>query len=553
MNTHNHYYNDYSSMNQDLELLCYKVSKWDYQQWKDFCSNSDEFQRIKNKSDLKTQLFPVFMGEVFARLLRSDDIEYCFDTADSYSQKLENWKEECENWENDLESSFLTEEKYIEIFGQKPEKPEKKKPKNEIQWALGLHRQIEETDEFIDLIIAISSEYSHMKKWILAGTGALKFGEICAEKLPMPPRPLIDPQKLRERILELREDLKEAIEDEDEEKQEEIQEEIEKQTLRGKKEILEYERYSKMLKQQSSQVQNVLIDALKQAKDEVEAVKDLMDMQGWGSGSGDESEGGSIDDKLKNAKTLLRSAKLRKIIKEAGRIKNLMEAKRKSRIPLQTTITGVKTGNDLMNLLPVEYGKFAHTKTRRLFIKDYSERNLLEFEKHSIQKAHSGPVIVLIDNSGSMAGENEVWSKALGMAYLMMCQKEKRDFYAVHYDEYPQREYEFKKGVFKTDELNNFISFFSGEGTEWEPVLNRAIQLIEKSEIYKNADIILITDGICNITNNWLEEWKQKRNQLKFTAYGILIGSSNKQSLHFMDKVIAIPSVQDDNAVVDIF
>ena len=56
MNTqHNHYYNDYSSMNQDLELLCYKVSKWDYQQWKDFCFSSDEFQRLKNKSDLKRE------------------------------------------------------------------------------------------------------------------------------------------------------------------------------------------------------------------------------------------------------------------------------------------------------------------------------------------------------------------------------------------------------------------------------------------------------------------------------------------------------------------
>jgi len=543
------------NLNQDINKLCYKIPYWDYQQWLDYTEQCPEYQKIEYLGTERTDLYPVFMAEIFERLLRSDNVEKTFDTNELYSERLESYKQALETWESDKEDSGISEDEYIRIFGNKPVKPEFKKPKNEIQWAIKLHGEISSSDEWNELMTMISSEQHHLKKWILAGVGAMKFSEVCAHKLPKPERKLSDPEKLREIVRELKKELEEAKDNGDEITADKIQDKIDNFVNQGKNEILEYEKYSK--KMTSKNLEETVKIASTLAQEEVEAMKQVLDLQeggGWGSGDGNNSESGGINEKIKSAKKLLNSKNFKKIIEQAGRLKLLAEAKRKSKTPNQAMITGVKTGNDLFNLLPVEYGKFAHAKTRKLFIKDYSENALLEFHKEANEKSKKGAVVMLIDNSGSMAGNKESWSKAVAIAYLMLCSKDKRDFYAIHFDERSRARYEFPKGKFNSQSLENFINFFSGGGTNWEYPLNDAVSIIENSKQYKNADIILITDDLCNVSDKWLSNFIQKKTDLKFTAYAVLIGSSNKSILEkFMDKVISIPSLSDDSDVVGIF
>lgn len=541
--------------NQDIEKLCYKIPYWDYQQWLDYTEQCSEYWKIELHGSERTELFPIFMAEIFERLLRSDKVEKTFDTKEIYSERLEKYNQVLEIWETDKNNSGISKDEYIRIFGLSPIKPEFKKPKNEIGWAVKLHNEIDSSDEWNELLSVISGEQYHLKKWILAGVGAMKFSEICANKLPKPERKLNDPEKLREIVRELKKELEEAKDDGDEITVDKIQDKIDNFVSQGKNEILEYEKYSKKMIPKNLEETVKIASTL--AQEEVEAMKQVLDLQeggGWGSGDGNNSESGGINEKIKSAKKLLNSKNFKKIIEQAGRLKLLAEAKRKSKTPNQAMITGVKTGNDLFNLLPVEYGKFAHHQTRRLFIKDYSEKALLEFHKEANEKSKKGPVVMLIDNSGSMGGNKESWSKAVSIAYLMLCSKDKRDFYAIHFDERSRARYEFPKGKFSSQSLENFINFFSGGGTNWEYPLNDAVSIIENSKQYKNADIVLITDDLCGVSDKWLNDFNQKKSDLKFTAYAVLIGSSNKGVLDkFMDKVVAIPNLSDDSEVVGIF
>lgn len=543
--------NNYNS-NSDIDNLCYKIPYWDYQQWLDYAYQCPEYENIEHLGTERTDLFPVFMSEIFERLLRCDKVEKTFDTSETFTEKKELWEKSLEVWQKDLIDSGIGESEYVRIFGDKPVKPEFNKPKNEIQWAVKVHGEISSSDEWNDLMFKISGEQNHLKRWILAGVGAMVFSEVCARKLPKPERKLIDPEKVRELVRELKQELKEAVKNGDENLVENLKAKIDDFVNQGKGEVFEYDKYSKKFTPKN--LEGTIQQAATEALQKVEDMQQVLEMQDWGSGLGDVKQSGGVNEKIISAKKLLKSKNFKKIIEQAGRLKLLAEAKRKSKSPNQAVIVGVKTGDDLFNLLPVEYGKFAHHKTRKLFIKDYSEKSLLEFEKSNSEKSKKGPVVVLIDNSGSMSGHAETWSKAVAITYLMMCSKDKRDFHAIHFDDCSRAFYDFPKGKFDDVKLGNFVNFFSGGGTDWERPLTDAVNIIEKNKQFKNADIVLITDDLCKVSQQWLDNFNHKKSELKFTSYGILIGTNNKGALDkFMDKVISIPNLSDDSGVIDIF
>lgn len=531
-------YVNYSIINSTVNGLVYEFSGWDYQQWCDYIHSSfDEYEKVRRIGITKTELFPLFMAEVFNRLLKGDNLDKAFDTQETYKIKLEKWSDEVKEWEADKQDTGLSDDDYIRICGDKPEKPEQVMIKNEALWALKLHESLDDSDEWLKLMAEISSEKNYLKQWILAGTGALAFSEKCAAMIPTPQRPLTDPQKLRDRLKELKENS-------DENNDEKIKNII----TQGKKEKIEYENFLRQVRPLSDAIaDNSSINA-QEAVEQMKAVLSLQDATGWGQGDTESglSQAQNAEEKLKNAKNLLKSTKFKKIIQQAGRLALLAEAKRKSKIPLQTTITGVKTGDNLFNLLPTEYARFSHTKTRPLFYKDYSERALLEFEKHSNDKAQKGPIVMLIDTSSSMRGVNELWSKAVAVAYLMVASKDKRDFYVTFFNTRVVGTFEFVKGKYDDSTLIKFIEFFTGGNTAWDKPLDNAVNIIKNSQLYKNGDIVMITDGLCNVHDSWLSEFKKHKEELKFTAYGVLLNSLNKEPLtKIMDKTIAISSVNN--------
>lgn len=543
---------DYNSF---LEKLCYKVPSWDYQQWMEYTGHEiDEYTKVVSKAKIKTELFPYFMGEVFTRLLNNDNLELCYDTDETYSIKKQEWEDELKEWEENKQYLDLEESEYVRIFGEKPEQPKKLLPKNEINWAVKLHDEININDEFKQLMSEINSERQYLKRWILSGVGAMKFGEICSQKLPQPKKQLIDPERLRELVRELRKE-KEAVEKDNPEEAEEIQKKIDKIINQGKEAIVEYNNYAKELSSES--VSEAIKAASIAALAEVEAIKDTMDMQSIGWGTDDinnpiESEG--ITEKLKNAKKLLNTKNFKKIMEMVGRLKLMVEQKRKSSLKHPAMIKGVKTGNDLMNLLPVEYGRFAHKITRRLFLKDYTEKALLEYDKESNSNAKKGPIVMLVDNSASMAGNKEIWSKAVAVAYLMQARVDSRDFYAIHFDTQSRKTYSFPKGKFDSKKLEDFVKFFSNGNTNWMNPLNDAVRIIESQTEFKKADIIMITDDECQVSDNWVKDFNQKKEDYQFTAYSVMIGTNNKKAMEsFMDKIVSIPNLSNDQEIVEIF
>lgn len=272
---------------------------------------------------------------------------------------------------------------------------------------------------------------------------------------------------------------------------------------------------------------------------------------GWGR-EGGETQPTTAQDKLKIAQALKHSKKLQDIIKMAGRMTNMAQKKQHQKVNyLRTEITGIEQGDDLSATLPSEFGYLMHESPalNTLFMKRLSQAELMQYEMQDREKKAQGPVIVLIDCSGSMSGEPDIWSKSCALAMYSIARKQHRDFSVLLFTTEVEHEVYIKKGEHKPADLMAILTAGVGGGTSFEQPLGRAVELI-KTETHKQADVIVITDGVCDISESFKLSYEASKKDLQFSTYSILIGGSKEEeriAKKFSDTVTLLNDMLSQN------
>lgn len=192
---------------------------------------------------------------------------------------------------------------------------------------------------------------------------------------------------------------------------------------------------------------------------------------------------------------------MRHIARMVGRLVRDMRFKRQARtknVPVEPV--DITTGRHLDRMLPHELARAYMPELRPLWMKDYSEHALLEWEMSGTEPAGKGPIVCVHDGSGSMSGEKFVWATSLGLALLTIAQREKRDYAGV---EFGSRT-ELKSWIFPSgaqpdpDEVVDYAGHFFGGGTDIGIGLAEALRIITDVPQFKTADVVLLTDGIAH-------------------------------------------------------
>lgn len=189
----------------------------------------------------------------------------------------------------------------------------------------------------------------------------------------------------------------------------------------------------------------------------------------------------------------------------------------------------LETGDDLGRLLASELLYIRHPVLKRDFYRRFYEKNLLQFKLRGEEKLAKGAIICCIDGSGSMAGENEIWSKAVGLTLLQIAKSQKREFYAIEFGG-PGMMVQFDFRDPKSITPENVIAFaesFLNGGTDFHTPLSRSLDLMKEEHDRRGAvkaDIVFITDGFCGVDPGWLEGFKAEQERLAFRVYGVAIG-----------------------------
>lgn len=294
-----------------------------------------------------------------------------------------------------------------------------------------------------------------------------------------------------------------------------------------------------------NQMQNALSKAAQDAMDDVSEVSDFL--QGWGLDGGDPNNRITFDDKKAALQRLRNSYKIKEMTDIVGRMKKLAINEQKEKAPEGSeAIKSVKTGNKIESVLPSEKATLASKNKglKRGFYRKYQDKELLEYDMDVYESMGKGPMICCVDTSGSMSGEAEKWSKAVALALLEIANKQKRNYACMHYDHALRHVWEIPHGQLRPETVFDIAEKFSCGGTNFEPPLRKAMEIMENSKFAK-GDIVFITDGECMVSDRFLEEFKKLKKEKEFNVYTVLInmggyGTSRSGVQEFSDKIINV-------------
>jgi uncharacterized protein with von Willebrand factor type A (vWA) domain len=456
--------------------------------------------------------------------------------------------------------SDFSDEVFHRLFSP-PEEIPVEQVKKEHQWAVNAHAALSRSENFAELSRkCLSNRY-------LSGVGSSSFIQKFVEEMPKPSQRLENLDELRRQSTGLKMVSKQIQQklQELQQQQQELQDQIQQQpnqqpTAEQQHQQQQLQQQQQSLKKKEQQVQQQLQQVVEQGKagaaaaqefaesmDEsaiagmvqaaleaangsVDDAQEAMDAFGWGSepGKGGEKE---IRDSIDFARRIQNNRRLKKIVAMAGRLQLAAARKQESKsLEARNAIHSVEQGNDISRLLPSSL--MLSELSDEMFGRKYIEGELLQFSLGGKEKLDRGPIVFCVDDSGSMEGVKEEYSKAILLAMAWIARKQRREFVIIHFDSSVKRIDEFPAKDQNPNKLLQSVSYFSGGGTDFEAPIDRAIKLIKErkngKQAYKKADIVMLTDGFCNVSEDWKKRYEESKKECQFSAFALLFLSDHE-------------------------
>lgn len=296
-----------------------------------------------------------------------------------------------------------------------------------------------------------------------------------------------------------------------------------------------------------SEVTTVIGKTFDATSNEIQEVSKLC--QAWGLNSGENCRV-AFQNKKDAIESIRRSSKLNKLTDLIGRFKEsaITEQKRKAKHGA-VEIKSVSVGNKIQDTLPSDRMNLCNETTKKDFYRRMTENQLLTYSKEAHKQKNKGPIIVCVDTSGSMEGDEEIWSKALSIGILEVAQMQKRDFACIIYSSHADDPIVIRKDEIAPQKIISCAENFHNGGTDFQQPLTKAIDLINDST-FKNADIVFITDGDCYVSDEFCKKFKRIKEEKDFKTLGVLVNMgrghvSDKSLKEFCDSITLVSDIAD--------
>lgn len=327
--------------------------------------------------------------------------------------------------------------------------------------------------------------------------------------------------------------------------------------MTAEKQMSQYKRVYAKLSQIENLKQKLAVDALcyvQSIGDEIGAAMDAADdaasevtciMTAWGTDAGEMKCTPVNKDLLQRVK---RNEELLRIARSLGKYREIIADKRKNGYAYgRGEKYDLTHGNDINNCLSSELALLGTPETQVLFIRKYEKKQLTQYQKRTPIIKGKGDMIVLVDESGSTRSV-QAWEKAFALAMLDIAAKDNRKFAMIHFANAENVKTDlFEPGRYTADDVIRAAEQFFGGGTDFEAPLTEAMTLMEKG--YENADITIITDGECRISEEFAEQFRNAMLKYKATVTGILLDKDRacgKTLEPFCDKIYHSKDITED-------
>ena len=244
------------------------------------------------------------------------------------------------------------------------------------------------------------------------------------------------------------------------------------------------------------------------------------------------SEGmaGTVDIKTieEAERRLKRSATLRRILDIGGAMLRYRRGAKRRKVDGFDRVSSVTTSGDLTRILPTEMMQLAGPAALRLnTMRRLLENQTLAMKKYSLEKAGKGPIVVLVDESGSMYGEPIEQAKGLAYAMAMVAKEQGRWICLVGFGS----TYQFNSLVMspeKWDQLKLFewLEHFYQGGTDFECLRKTTQRWIGWGVPKGKADLIFVTDAGAYLSEDLVSHFAKWKHDNDVKCYGMAVGCS---------------------------
>ncbi len=234
----------------------------------------------------------------------------------------------------------------------------------------------------------------------------------------------------------------------------------------------------------------------------------------------------------------LRGKDLKRLTDLVGRMRRLAAAKRRRKEKERCDeVHSVTLGGDPARILPAELAAGLASRSpsrRRDFYRRLAEGQILSHELRAEEPSGRGPVVALIDASGSMSGQKMEWAVAVALALVDEAVgrrrgEPKRHSSVLFFNSRLVREVAFEPGERDARKLLEVATVGAGGGTDYRPALTRAVEIAGSSR-HEGADLLLVTDALCRLPERAVEELESNKRRLGVRLYSVLIGADHRRA-----------------------
>jgi|GEM_PF-2191864 len=212
----------------------------------------------------------------------------------------------------------------------------------------------------------------------------------------------------------------------------------------------------------------------------------------------------ALVDRLEELAALIeRVPELRAIADRLGRLAASERASRGVERGGRQTVVGVTVGGELADVLPCELALLADSATEDLFYARLTERRLLSFEltgdggEAPVRARRPGAVIACVDTSGSMRGGPEAVAKAAILAVARRVLGAGRRMTVLLFGgRGAVTEVSLSPSRLDLGALLSLLMTSYYGGTDFDGPLERALDLRLTASGMRDADLLLVTDGL---------------------------------------------------------
>jgi len=193
---------------------------------------------------------------------------------------------------------------------------------------------------------------------------------------------------------------------------------------------------------------------------------------------------------------------LRRICELAGRFRRVAQSKQRLK---QThgldDVVGVEPGGDVGRLLPVELARLMVPELELDTLRRIVERQALCREYHSVEPVGKGPVIIAIDESGSMEGDKAHTAKALALALAWVARRQRRWCALVAYSgDSGERLLALPPGRWDEAGLADWLTAFIGRGSDIDVPVREMPRMYAALKAPPGVtDLVFVTDAKCRL------------------------------------------------------